>query len=105
MTTFHLTFAIEPREADLDLSGEDEDEEDDEVLDRDDEEEFGEEGQVDPSDRARAFLRCCLFDYRMWGIIRNWHNCRQKGHVVWIRRRRRCCPVYYYKNRAVIGRC
>merc|ERR1719188_533242 len=74
----------EPREADLDLSSEDEDDEEDKLLDRDVGEEVGdddEEVQVEPSDRwgkpqyVRR-LRCCpnLSGYRIrrtrWGRLR-----------------------------------
>ena len=58
---------VEPREADLDLSSEDEDDEDNELLDRDDGEETGnDEAQVEPSDRRIRRRRCCPTGQRMW---------------------------------------
>merc|ERR1719226_55156 len=63
----------EPREADLDLSSEDEDDEDNELLDRDDGEETGnDEAQVEPSDRWIRRRRCCPTGLRMW--FSAWHR-------------------------------
>merc|ERR1719188_2220904 len=67
----------EPREADLDLSSEDEDDEEDKLLDRDVGEEVGdddEEVQVEPSDRWRPVRptprRCCPTSRRGYQIRR-----------------------------------
>jgi len=80
---------ILPREADLDLSLEDEDDEDDELLDRDDGEETGEnEAQGEPSDRL-SFARCCPFGQHM-RFTRSGYMCRSC----------RRCSEYW-----VTGRC
>merc|ERR1712038_1261938 len=80
---------IQPREAYLDLSLEDEDDEDDELLDRDDGEETGEnEAQGEPSDRL-SFARCCPFGQHM-RFTRSGYMCRSC----------RRCSEYW-----VTGRC
>merc|ERR1712038_1859293 len=83
---------IQPREADLDLSLEDEDDEDDELLDRDDMEETGEnEAQGEPSDRL-SFARCCPIGQYM-RVTRRGFRCRSCSRFP------RCS--YYW----VTGRC
>merc|ERR1712018_730068 len=91
----------EPREADLDLSSEDEDDEDNELLDRDDGEETGnDEAQVEPSDRWIRRRRCCPTGHAMW--FSRWHRsfrCRSNRCIVVPRR----CGSFSVTGRCSIG--